>query len=89
MDRIDSGEIVPFKVVDSSREKRFGVVATSLQDFIIRGETLNLSKVISLLNKLPNSKRLKTLYEPLVRLKTHNKLHRPAFIAKYLKKRYF
>lgn len=41
MDRIDSGEIVPFKVVDSSREKRFGVVATSLQDFIIRGEILN------------------------------------------------
>lgn len=54
MDRVDSGEIVPFKVVDSSREKRFGVVATSLQDFIIRGETLLCIclKLLVLLNKL-------------------------------------
>lgn len=38
METIETSEIVPFKVVDNSRERRFGVVATSLQDFIIRGK---------------------------------------------------
>uniref|UniRef100_A0A1B6GC46 CIDE-N domain-containing protein n=2 Tax=Cuerna arida TaxID=1464854 RepID=A0A1B6GC46_9HEMI len=38
MEKADSGEIVPFKVVDCTREKRFGVVATSLQDFVIRAK---------------------------------------------------
>ncbi|XP_046670842.1 DNA fragmentation factor subunit alpha-like [Homalodisca vitripennis] len=38
MEKPESSEIVPFKVVDCTREKRFGVVATSLQDFVIRAK---------------------------------------------------
>uniref|UniRef100_A0A1B6DRX3 CIDE-N domain-containing protein n=1 Tax=Clastoptera arizonana TaxID=38151 RepID=A0A1B6DRX3_9HEMI len=38
MDSINNSELMPFKVVDSSRERRFGVVASSLQDFVIRAK---------------------------------------------------
>lgn len=37
-DRSTGSELMPYKVVDCTRERRFGIVASSLQDFVIRGK---------------------------------------------------
>ena len=39
-------EMLPYKVVDCTRERRFGIVASSLQDFINRGKIFCLLEVV-------------------------------------------
>jgi hypothetical protein len=49
-DSSPTGNGVPFKVVDLTREKRKGVVAATLQDLITRGKMLTVLLIYTLFN---------------------------------------
>lgn len=40
MGEVINNDMLPYKIVDCRRERRFGIVSNSLQDLITRGEFL-------------------------------------------------